>query len=193
MPQFATRATLLSSECLKSKGLYGEAAHQLIRMTSEDSDLRSALFLEQAAYCFLHSKMLRKYAFHMVLAGHRFSKATQKKHSLRSYKQAHQVYEKSGWDLAEDHINYTIGRQAHNLHSFGEAVSSFSKLLERKSKQSASQQGVFLKEYLTILGVRYFLTSEILQLVWYNIGNLLYLLFNTPPIITVSDVVINDS
>jgi hypothetical protein len=45
---------------LKSRGLYGEAAHQLIRMTSEESDLRSALFLEQAAYCFLHSKMLPK-------------------------------------------------------------------------------------------------------------------------------------
>jgi tetratricopeptide (TPR) repeat protein len=152
MPQFATRATLLSSECLKSRGLYGEAAHQLIRMTSEESDLRSALFLEQAAYCFLHSKMVRKYAFHMVLAGHRFSKAAQRKHSLRSYKQAHQIYENSGWDLAQDHIYYTIGRQAHNLHLFDEAVKSFSKLLNGDSKQSGQQQSVFLKEYLTILG-----------------------------------------
>ena len=92
MPQFATRATLLSAECLKNRGLYGEAAKQLIRMTSEDSDLRSALLLEQAAYCFISPKMVRKYAFHAVLAGHRFSKAGQKKHSLRCYKQAYQVY-----------------------------------------------------------------------------------------------------
>lgn len=91
MPQFATRATLLSAECLKGRGLYGEAAKQLIRMTSEDSDLRSALLLEQAAYCFIGSRMMRKYAFHAVLAGHRFSKAGQKKHSLRCYQQAYQV------------------------------------------------------------------------------------------------------
>lgn len=92
MPQFATRATLLSAECLKGRGLYGEAAKQLIRMTSEDSDLRSALLLEQAAYCFIGPKMMRKYAFHAVLAGHRFSKAGQRKHSLRCYQQAYQVY-----------------------------------------------------------------------------------------------------
>lgn len=142
-------------ECLKAKGLYGEAAHQLIRMTSEESDLRSGLLLEQAAYCFLNSKpsMIRKYAFHMVLAGHRFSKAAQRMHSLRSYKQAYQVYENTGWNLAEDHINYTIGRQANNLRQLEEAVISFSKLLTGKSRQSAHQQIIFLKEYITIYNV----------------------------------------
>lgn len=46
---------------------------------SQDSDLRSALLLEQAAHCFINMKspMVRKYAFHMILAGHRFSKAGQ--------------------------------------------------------------------------------------------------------------------
>lgn len=153
MPQFATRATILSSECLKHQKMYGDAAHQLIRMTSEESDLRSALLLEQAAYCFLQSKMIRKYAFHMVLAGHRFSKAAQRKHSLKCYKQAYQIYENTGWDLACDHIHYTIGRQANNLQQFEEAVESFSKLLKGGSKQSAQQQAMFLKEYLMILGV----------------------------------------
>lgn len=98
MPQFATRATLLSTLFLKDRQMYGEAAKQLIRMTSEDSDLRSALLLEQASYCFLYStkpSMFRKYAFHMVLAGHRFSKAGQKKHALRCYKQAFQVKTKN--------------------------------------------------------------------------------------------------
>ncbi|CAG9759362.1 unnamed protein product [Ceutorhynchus assimilis] len=154
LPQFATRATILSFECLKFKQLYGETAHQLIRMTSEDSDLRSALLLEQASYCFLQSNMFRKYAFHMVLAGHRFFKAAQKKHSLRCYKQAYQIYENTGWALAADHIHYTIGRLANNLQKFDEAVISFAKLLTGESKQSASQQGTFLKEYLTILEVK---------------------------------------
>ncbi|XP_056646298.1 trafficking protein particle complex subunit 8 [Diorhabda sublineata] len=152
MPQFATRATILSSVCLVSQNMFGEAAHQLIRMTSEESDLRSALLLEQASYCFLKSKMVRKYAFHMVLAGHRYSKAAQRKYSLKCYKQAYQVYENTGWDLASDHIHYTIGRQANNLQHFDEAIESFAKLLKGESKQTAQQQATFLKEYLTILG-----------------------------------------
>lgn len=95
MPQYAVRATLLSVQCLCNRGMYSEAARQLIRMTSEDCDLRSAVLLEQAALCFLcepvRRALPRKYAFHMVLAGHRYSKAGQRKHSLRCYKHAYQV------------------------------------------------------------------------------------------------------
>ncbi|XP_076281323.1 trafficking protein particle complex subunit 8 homolog l(3)76BDm [Lasioglossum baleicum] len=149
-PQFATRATLLSAECLKGRNLYGEAAKQLIRMTSEESDLRSALLLEQAAYCFIGPKMMRKYAFHAVLAGHRFSKAGQRKHSLRCYQQAYQVYDGRGWSLAEDHIYFTIGRQAASLKQISEAVKAFEKLLNAYSKQAAPQQATFLREFLHI-------------------------------------------
>ncbi|KAJ8923650.1 hypothetical protein NQ315_010230 [Exocentrus adspersus] len=189
MPQFATRATILSSECLKHQKMYGEAALQLIRMTSEESDLRSALLLEQAAYCFLQSKMIRKYAFHMVLAGHRFSKAAQRKHSLKCYKQAYQVYENTGWDLACDHIHYTIGRQANNLQQFEEAVESFSRLLNGGSKQSAQQQAMFLKEYLTILGNKLKAegqqyTSPILPVPKLNMNLLKLLVGPTPPLST---------
>ncbi|KAG5849875.1 hypothetical protein ANANG_G00076330 [Anguilla anguilla] len=75
----AERCALLSAEILKSQAKYSEAATLLIKMTSEDSDLRSALLLEQAAHCFINmrSPMVRKFAFHMILAGHRFSKAGQ--------------------------------------------------------------------------------------------------------------------
>ena len=35
--------------------------------------------MEQAALCYIRQerKLMRKYAFHMILAGHRFSKSTQ--------------------------------------------------------------------------------------------------------------------
>ncbi|EDS29532.1 conserved hypothetical protein [Culex quinquefasciatus] len=150
MPQFATRATLLSIECLKSAKLYQEAAKQLIRMTSEDSDLRSALLLEQAAYCYLlaNPPQYRKYAFHSVLAGHRFSKSGQRKHSFRTYKQAYQIFENRGWSLAEDHIQYTIGRQAINLKKLDEASNCLAHLLRPSSLQSATQQAFFLKDFL---------------------------------------------
>lgn len=90
---FAIRSTLLSTEVLKHCGEFGEAAMMFIKLTSEESDLLSALMLEQAAHCFINSQrpLPRKYAFHMTLAGHRFSKAGQRAHSLRAYKQAFQV------------------------------------------------------------------------------------------------------
>lgn len=163
LPQFATRATILSVECLKSRQLHGQAAHQLNRMTSEESDLRSALLLEQAAYCFLdgatgastadsssNTCLVRKYAFHMVLAGHRYSKATQRRHSLRCYMQAQEMYRARGWHFAEDHIHYTIGRQANGTGRLDEALESYSMLLTGQSRQSPQQQQTFLTDYLNI-------------------------------------------
>lgn len=150
LPQFAVRATLLSIECLKTKQLYPEAAKQLTRMTSEDSDLRSALLLEQAAYCFLYSQppFYRKYAFHSVLSGHRFTKSGQRKHAFRLYKQAEQVFSNKGWNLAEDHIQYTISKQAITLKKLEEATVCLSHLLRPSSLQSTQQQAGFLREYL---------------------------------------------
>ncbi|XP_077208643.1 trafficking protein particle complex subunit 8 isoform X6 [Paroedura picta] len=155
----AERCVLLSAEILKSQSKYSEAAALLIRLTTEqsawmgmDSDLRSALLLEQAAHCFINMKspMVRKFAFHMILAGHRYSKAGQKKHALRCYCQAMQVYKGKGWSLAEDHINFTIGRQSFTLRQLENAVSAFRHILINDSKQTASQQGAFLREYLYV-------------------------------------------
>ncbi|SPP76613.1 trafficking protein particle complex subunit 8 [Drosophila guanche] len=150
MQQFATRATLLSMECLKTARLYSDVAKQLIRMTSEESDLRSALLLEQAAYCFLVTQpaMHRKYAFHIVLAGNRYSRAGQRKHAYRCYRQAYQVFQKREWSLAEDHIQYTVAKQAYMLKQLDEASRSFAHLLRPGSLQSAAQQSSFLKEYI---------------------------------------------
>ncbi|KAJ6641577.1 Trafficking protein particle complex subunit 8 [Pseudolycoriella hygida] len=150
LPQFATRATMISVECLKAAKLFREAAKQLIRMTSEDSDLRSALLLEEASYAYLMSQppLYRKYAFHIVLAGHRYTKCGQRKHAFRCYKQAYQVFENRGWSLAEDHIQYTIGKQAVTLKKLDEASNSLAHLLRPASLQSCNQQAAFLREYI---------------------------------------------
>ncbi|XP_068449315.1 trafficking protein particle complex subunit 8 isoform X2 [Clinocottus analis] len=148
----AERCALLSAEILKSQVKYSDAATLLIKMTSEDSDLRSALLLEQAAHCFINMRnpMVRKFAFHMILAGHRFSKAGQRRHALRCYCQAMQVYKDRGWSLAEDHINFTIGRQSFTLSQPENAVTAFRQILTNDSRQTATQQGAFLREYLYV-------------------------------------------
>ncbi|KAK3085582.1 hypothetical protein FSP39_005648 [Pinctada imbricata] len=151
-PLYATRATLVSTEALKSRLMHHEAAQQFIKLTSEDSDLRSALLLEQAAHCYINMEVpkVRKYAFHMILAGHRFSKTGQRKHALRAYSQALQVYKGKKWSLAEDHINFTIGRQSFNLKQLENATAAFKHLLTENSKQSHSHQSSFLREYLFV-------------------------------------------
>lgn len=151
LPQFATRATLLNAECLRSVHLYCDSAKQLTRMTSEDADLRSALLLEQAAYCYLSAQppFFRKYAFHSVLSGHRYTKAGQRKHAFRMYEQAQQVMSNKGWNLAEDHIQYTISKQATMLKKLEEATKCLSHLLSPTSLQSSHQQAGFLREYIT--------------------------------------------
>uniref|UniRef100_H3CNW1 Trafficking protein particle complex subunit 8 n=1 Tax=Tetraodon nigroviridis TaxID=99883 RepID=H3CNW1_TETNG len=148
----AERCALLSAEILKSQGKYSETATLLIKMTSEDSDLRSALLLEQAAHCFIHMRnpMVRKFAFHMILAGHRYSKAGQRRHALRCYCQAMQVYRARGWSLAEDHINFTIGRQSFTLGQPENALQAFRHILTNESRQTATQQAAFLREYLYV-------------------------------------------
>ncbi|GBM42531.1 Trafficking protein particle complex subunit 8 [Araneus ventricosus] len=152
LPELATRATFLSTECLKSKSLYSEAAIQFVRMPSE-ADLPSALCLEQAAYCYIHCKVpkMRKFAFHIILAGHRFSKAGQRKHALRSYKQAEQVYRSLGWNFANNHINFTIGRLSVQLDQLESACSAFEPLLVSKCELPADEQANYLKEYLFVL------------------------------------------
>uniref|UniRef100_A0A674NE51 Trafficking protein particle complex subunit 8 n=1 Tax=Takifugu rubripes TaxID=31033 RepID=A0A674NE51_TAKRU len=146
----AERCALLSAEILKSQGKYSDTATLLIKMTSEDSDLRSALLLEQAAHCFIHMRnpMVRKFAFHMILAGHRYSKAGQRRHALRCYCQAMQVYKERDWSLAEDHINFTIGRQSFTLGQPENALLAFRQILTNESRQTATQQAAFLREYL---------------------------------------------
>ena len=145
----ATRATMLLTELYRCRGQFREAASVFIRMTGEESDLRSALLLEQAAHCFLSMKpsMYRKYVFHLILAGHRFSKASQRLHALRCYAQSLSLYDNKDWKLAEDHIHFTIGRQSYSLGQVNEALKSF-ELLLREGNQYPQQESSYFAQYV---------------------------------------------
>jgi len=64
-----------------------------------------------------------------------------------------QVYKERGWSLAEDHINFTIGRQSFTLGQLENAVTAFRQILTNDSRQTATQQGAFLREYLFVYKV----------------------------------------
>ncbi|KAI8984692.1 ER-golgi trafficking TRAPP I complex 85 kDa subunit-domain-containing protein [Mycotypha africana] len=129
LPYYATRTTIMYYELLKACGFWKEIPTALVRMTGEDWDVRSGLFLELAAHAFLKRKrkssrllpsanatqsrhrglrnyqnssgqpnegrggaMVRKYAFHLVMAGHRYGKALQRVHAYRCYQLASFVF-----------------------------------------------------------------------------------------------------
>lgn len=55
--------------------------------------------------------------------------------------------------MAEDHINFTIGRQSFTLLQPEKAVTAFRQILTSDSGQTATQQGAFLREYLYVYKV----------------------------------------
>lgn len=61
-----------------------------------------------------------------------------------------QVYKERGWSLAEDHINFTIGRQFFTLGQPESAVQALREILTNDSRQTAKQQAAFLREYLYV-------------------------------------------
>eukprot|EP00039_Didymoeca_costata_P005469 m.81874 g.81874 ORF g.81874 m.81874 type:complete len:1204 (-) comp12833_c0_seq2:1375-4986(-) len=146
---YACRAMLIVAQMLVARSQFREASKFFMMMTSEESDLRSALLFEQASMCYLKIKpsCQRRAAFHLVLAGHRFTKAVQRRHALRCYLQARQVYNGRGWQLAEDHVNFTIGRQAYLLGHKSESLDAFRRLLT-DSQQYAKQQNLYIKEFV---------------------------------------------
>jgi len=152
-PEFAVRATLFDGLCLKHQGLFTEAATSYIRMTNELSDLRSAMLLEQAAYCFLLDSppSTRKYGFHIVLAGYRFTKTGGcKKHAARLYSQGAQVYAGRDWQLSTEHILYTLGHMKFMLKDFGAAAEYFNSLMESAVGSGHLQQMVHLREFFLV-------------------------------------------
>ncbi|XP_046647066.1 trafficking protein particle complex subunit 8-like [Daphnia pulicaria] len=94
--------------------------------------------------------LIRKYAFHMILAGHRFGKSGQKRHASRAYQLALQVYKGHGWSLAEDHIHYTVGRQCLNPQQIEAACHALGALLKPDYLQTAAQQTAYLNEFIQV-------------------------------------------
>ncbi len=128
-------------------------------MTNEQKDLRSSLLFEQASYCHLlttPTPQVRKYAFHIILAGYRFTKAGQKEHAVRAYRQGFQIYKDRGWRVAEEHILYTLGHQALLMKDYSVAVDLFNQLLsgERPPSNNSLQQMCHLREFFIVHHMR---------------------------------------
>jgi hypothetical protein len=83
--KYATRTSIWLAEMHKARGQFREAASVLFRAAmlkvegGQGVSLRAGVLLEQSAYCYLRVSppMLRKFGFHMVLAGNRCTVCSQ--------------------------------------------------------------------------------------------------------------------
>jgi len=108
----ATRCGLWWAEMLKTRGQYREASNVYFRVSNEEPSLHSAVLLEQAACCYLLSNppMLRKYGFHLILAGNSYYMSDQKQHAVRVYRNALFVYKQNPWSYINNHVHFNVGR-----------------------------------------------------------------------------------
>lgn len=96
----ATRATILATDILR-RTAPNDAAKFFVSLTGNDSDLQSALFLEQASRCYISSRTrLRKASFYYVLAGYRYGRCNLGNLSLRCYAQ----FNANEWVAAAEYV-----------------------------------------------------------------------------------------
>ncbi|XP_006650699.2 trafficking protein particle complex subunit 8 isoform X1 [Oryza brachyantha] len=144
----ATRCGLWWAEMLKTKGQYREASSVYYRVSNEEPSLHSAVLLEQAACCYLLSKppMLRKYGFHLVLAGNSYYVSDQKQHAVRAYRNALFVYKQHPWSYINDHVHFNVGRWYGVLGIFDVAIKHLLEIIAC-SHQSLTTQNMFLNDF----------------------------------------------
>ncbi|KAF8709998.1 hypothetical protein HU200_029722 [Digitaria exilis] len=144
----ATRCGLWWAEMLKTRGQYREASSVYFRISNEEPSLHSAVLLEQAASCYLLSSppMLRKYGFHLILAGNSYYMSDQKKHAVRTYRNALFVYKQNPWSYINDHVHFNVGRWYGVLGILDVAIKHLLEVIAC-SHQSLSTQNMFLNDF----------------------------------------------
>lgn len=144
----ATRCGLWWAEMLKARGQYKEAASIYFRMSSEEPPLHAGVMLEQASNSYLFSRppMLRKYGFHLVLAGNRYYVSDQRLHALRTYRNALLAYRGIPWNFILDHVHYNIGRWYAFVGISDVSVKHMLEVLAC-SHQSVTTQNLFLENF----------------------------------------------
>jgi len=98
-----------------------------VQHAPNETCLCAALRYEQAAYNYLRAGMRRKYAFHIVLAGHMY-KNEHPSHALRCYGSALLIF-KNTWSSIYDHVSYALAAQLSTQGSPGLASVLYGRLV----------------------------------------------------------------
>ncbi|XP_027176053.1 trafficking protein particle complex subunit 8 [Coffea eugenioides] len=147
----ATRCGLWWVEMLKARDQQKDAASVYFRISGEEP-LHSAVMLEQASYCYMFSTppLLRKYGFHLILAGDLYKKCDQIKHAIRTYRSALSVFKGTAWNHIKDQVHFHIGKWYAFLGMFDVAMEHMLEILAC-GHQSKSTQELFLRDFFQVV------------------------------------------
>ena len=120
---YATRAAILMASYLSALGRFSDASWIVMKAHFAEEDLRAALLMERAALLLLRASppRVRKFAFHLVLAGLRYSKGGAWVLAARSYSLAIEVYKGRRWEIVEEHVREALGK---SYREGGDAVAA---------------------------------------------------------------------
>mmetsp|Transcript_143 Transcript_143/g.202 ORF Transcript_143/g.202 Transcript_143/m.202 type:complete len:2064 (-) Transcript_143:174-6365(-) len=153
----ATRLCLvLSSTRTLCNRRDAEVADLLASASSCETPLGAAALLEQSSGHYYRAGMYRKFAFHMLMAGHMFRSAKMNEHALRCFIAASHIYDgelidKRSWDQLKNHITSALAAQVHAMGRMALGLCLYSRLIGSSGGQvSVRSQKKFLDHLLEI-------------------------------------------
>jgi len=128
--RLATRLCLaLSSARTICEGKQMEMADLLASASSHETPLGAAVLLERSSSHYYQADMIRKYSFHMLMAGHMFRSAGQERHAFRCFAASLYVYHGERWGELRSHIHSALAAQLFGMSRFALAMQFYAKLI----------------------------------------------------------------
>lgn len=151
--RLATRLCLvISAARALCQGKHMEIADLLASASSHETPLGAAVLLEQSSSHYHHAGMQRKYAFHMLMAGHMFRSAGQERHSFRCFSASLFVYHGERWEELKSHLRSAIAAQLYGMGRYALSMQFYAKLISMTGggRVSVRSQQKFLNHIIDI-------------------------------------------
>lgn len=145
---------LLSATRMLCQGRDMETADSLASASSNETSLGAAILLEQSSGHYHRAGMYRKFAFHILMAGHMFRSAGQEAHSVRCFASALSVYHGGDryWPELFNHLTSALAGQLYTMKRMQLSLQLYAKLVGTTGggRVSVRSQQKFLDHLVTI-------------------------------------------
>lgn len=128
-----------------------EIADLLASASSHETPLGAAVLLEQSSSHYYQASMTRKYAFHMLMAGHMFRSANQPLHAFRCFAASLNVYHGERWNELRGHLRSALAAQLFGMDRFALSMQFYCQLIGcGGGRVSTRSQTKFLNHVISI-------------------------------------------
>eukprot|EP01105_Mastigella_eilhardi_P024741 TRINITY_DN6519_c0_g1_i1.p1 TRINITY_DN6519_c0_g1~~TRINITY_DN6519_c0_g1_i1.p1 ORF type:complete len:1164 (+),score=295.17 TRINITY_DN6519_c0_g1_i1:31-3522(+) len=154
-PRLAVRATMVLGGIMRYRGHFAEAGEMFLsvaeHIVTDDEYFAAALFVEQAALCYLwqSTPCVRKCCMWMHMAGTRFALLGQARHAIRCFQLAETMYAGRGWNHIEDHLLLALVRHSLDLGDVAGGM-TYARRLVAGNALPFCEQSSLLRQFLLI-------------------------------------------